>query len=284
MSNISFSNITLPNSSFTPLSTEFLLSHYNFSSLLPTNLSNLSYVITPYNHFAITNLGKLGDSFFKLFKNKLGFFSPREISPLGQITHNFTVLHVRDLKSLLSHWRTVHPEHAQIASLIEQCIETKSIFLNLSRQKLKILDEQLVEILSHLTWLKILKLDFNELEEIPCNAFAGLSNLTNLFLNHNYLTNLPPNLFENLSQLSTLYLNNNQLSALHPTIFDGQTLLHSLFLEENLFTGLPIEIFNGLVDHAALHLDANLEPHFYSNLPRHVDVYLFGYHLDDITK
>lgn len=284
MSNISFSNISLPSSSLSPLSAEFLLSHYNFSFLLPTNLSNISYEIPPSNQLVITNLGNLGNSFFKLFKNKLGFFTPLEFSPLGQITHNFTVLHARDLKSLLSHWRTVHPEHAQIAFLIEQCIETENVFLNLSRQKLKVLDEQLIEILSHLTWLKILKLDFNELEEIPYNAFAELSNLTTLFLNHNRLTNLPPTLFQNLPQLSTLYLNNNQLSALHSTIFDGQTLLHSLFLEENLFRALPTEIFNGLVHHAAVHLDANLEPEFYFDLPKHIDVYPCGYHLDGITK
>ena len=89
---------------------------------------------------------------------------------------------------------------------------------------------------------------------LPAGAFAGLSNLEELFLSYNQLATLPADTLAGLSQLTTLWLHNNRLPAL-PALpagtFSGLAALGELTLSDNQLADLPDGIFAGL---GSLHL------------------------------
>ncbi|CAK9048295.1 unnamed protein product [Durusdinium trenchii] len=101
--------------------------------------------------------------------------------------------------------------------------------------------------------LRVLNLEFNELEELPEDAFQGLSKLKVLWLtgNHyqmgekgykkmkvagNRLQHLHPKLFEGLSSLQVLLLHHNKLEMLPKDVFEGLSKLRVLKLLDNPFT------------------------------------------------
>ncbi len=259
MSNITSSNITLTSSPLSPFSTDFLLFDYNFSSLLPTNItfSNENTSLSKYLGVKILDDFFNGDPSFKTTKNNLGLFDSKVYSQIPLIPINLTVFHARDIRSLLRGWLASHPEHVGIVNLIQQCIETSNERLDLSGQNLGDLDDELIEILSHLTWLKTLKLSFNELRQIPPHAFAQMGQLTNLFLNNNHLTTLNENLFSSLFNLSILHLNNNQLTELHPNLFSNLSELVTLRLDNNQLANLPSNLFYNLPGLSTIYLSHN---------------------------
>ncbi|XP_030372346.1 peroxidasin, partial [Scaptodrosophila lebanonensis] len=93
---------------------------------------------------------------------------------------------------------------------------------------------------------QVLDLRFNRFDELPANAFNGLSQLTTLFLNENELSHLQEEAFEGLQSLQFLYLNNNRLSRLPASIFQRLPRLEAIYLENNDIWQLPAHIFDNL--------------------------------------
>jgi Leucine-rich repeat (LRR) protein len=129
--------------------------------------------------------------------------------------------------------------------------------LNLSNKKIN--DMTGFERIAGLTNLAGLRLDNNQLTELPAGVFAGLTNLAGLRLGNNQLTELPAGVFADLTNLQTLHLNNNQLTTLPAGVFAGLTNLLLLVLSNNHLTTLPAGVFAGLTRLLALHLENNYQ-------------------------
>uniref|UniRef100_A0A1A9WTL6 Ig-like domain-containing protein n=1 Tax=Glossina brevipalpis TaxID=37001 RepID=A0A1A9WTL6_9MUSC len=124
-------------------------------------------------------------------------------------------------------------------------------------------------------------LRFNRFEELPANAFEGLTQVTTLFLNENeisyveesafdglkslrflYLNNnrisrLPSNIFQQLKQLEAIYLDNNDIWQIDTNTFNDLPRLNRLFIFNNKLTNIPVNAFNRLPSLKRLRLDGN---------------------------
>ncbi|KAI9587171.1 hypothetical protein GQX74_003018 [Glossina fuscipes] len=124
-------------------------------------------------------------------------------------------------------------------------------------------------------------LRFNRFEELPANAFEGLTQVTTLFLNENeisyveesafdglkslrflYLNNnrisrLPSNIFQQLKQLEAIYLDNNDIWQIDANTFSDLPRLNRLFVFNNKLTNVPVNAFNRLPSLKRLRLDDN---------------------------
>ncbi|XP_077987075.1 uncharacterized protein LOC144441385 [Glandiceps talaboti] len=121
--------------------------------------------------------------------------------------------------------------------------------------------------------LKILRIDFNELEFIPSGAFTGVEHLLSLDLGSNYLSDItelsfnlqglftlehlylytnefngeiPQNLFSNLTSLLELNLSYNRFTSINPNCFTFLSALETLDLSSNLFHQIPDSVFSPL--------------------------------------
>ncbi len=105
--------------------------------------------------------------------------------------------------------------------------------------------------------VQFLRLGNNQLTTIPTNAFAGLTNLKDLFLRDNQLTTIQPNAFTGLTSLTELALYNNQLTTIQPNAFAGLTNLEKLYLYNNQLTTIKPDTFTGLTSLTELALHNN---------------------------
>ncbi|XP_037881152.1 peroxidasin isoform X2 [Glossina fuscipes] len=127
----------------------------------------------------------------------------------------------------------------------------------------------------------VVDLRFNRFEELPANAFEGLTQVTTLFLNENeisyveesafdglkslrflYLNNnrisrLPSNIFQQLKQLEAIYLDNNDIWQIDANTFSDLPRLNRLFVFNNKLTNVPVNAFNRLPSLKRLRLDDN---------------------------
>jgi Leucine-rich repeat (LRR) protein len=83
------------------------------------------------------------------------------------------------------------------------------------------------------TNLIYLSLDDNAIESLSEGAFAGLTQLKELYLSNNNLAYLPSKIFNGLSNLQILELSWNNLLSLSEGIFNGLTKLEALDLSHN---------------------------------------------------
>ena len=135
----------------------------------------------------------------------------------------------------------------EVRRRIQECKEEHLFELDLSndyRPDKDKLSEIPVEIFD-LVWLKILKLNNNEIEHIP-DSISRLQNLTVLSLANNQLRKLP-NSISQLEILSHLYLGSNHIRELPNSIFRLQNLCR-LDLENNPIVIPPLEITNRGID------------------------------------
>ena len=105
--------------------------------------------------------------------------------------------------------------------------------------------------------VQTLYLHHNQLEDIPTNAFAGLTNLEWISLSGNQLSTIQPNAFAGLPNLVWLYLSNNRLTTIQPEAFAGLTNLKRLLLNENQLRTIQAKAFTGLTNLEELFLDNN---------------------------
>ncbi|CAG9798450.1 unnamed protein product [Chironomus riparius] len=99
-------------------------------------------------------------------------------------------------------------------------------FLSLQKNSFKILK---AEWFQPLVKLEELRLDFNEIEEIPENAFSSIKNLRLLSMTYNKLKVLSAKSFGNLSKLNDYNFFNNHLNAI------DENLLNSLKFDSSAF-------------------------------------------------
>uniref|UniRef100_A0A1B0AI47 Ig-like domain-containing protein n=1 Tax=Glossina pallidipes TaxID=7398 RepID=A0A1B0AI47_GLOPL len=100
-------------------------------------------------------------------------------------------------------------------------------------------------------------LRFNRFEELPANAFEGLTQVTTLFLNENEISYVEESAFDGLKSLRFLYLNNNRISRLPSNIFQQLKQLEAIFIFNNKLTNVPANAFNRLPSLKRLRLDDN---------------------------
>lgn len=127
----------------------------------------------------------------------------------------------------------------------------------------------------------VLDLRFNHFEEIPANAFEGLTQVTTLFLNENEISylqegafnglvslrflylnfnrisRLPKNIFQQLNQLEGIFLENNDIWQIDADTFANLPRLNRIFIFNNKLTNLPAEAFTRLPSLKRLRLDGN---------------------------
>lgn len=84
-----------------------------------------------------------------------------------------------------------------------------------------------------LTRLQILDLRFNEIENIPNDAFLDLFSLEVLTLSGNQLTSLPTNCFVTMLSLRYFDASDNQIESFDDEIFTQNENLHEILLEHN---------------------------------------------------
>ena len=89
-------------------------------------------------------------------------------------------------------------------------------------------------LLEQLTQLKILKLNGNQIKELPPNLLSRLTSLETLYLNNNRLTDFPTT---TNSRLTKLYLNQNEISSL-PADINNYSALQELNLSNNKLESL----------------------------------------------
>ena len=91
------------------------------------------------------------------------------------------------------------------------------------------------------TYVHVLDLSENRLDELLAETFKYLVNLIILILDKNNITTLQPNYFLNMQSLQILYLDDNQLTTLAPKTFPNHLL--QLHLSGNQLSKLPSHIF-----------------------------------------
>lgn len=114
------------------------------------------------------------------------------------------------------------------------------------------------EAFAGLTNLLYLNLEGNQISEIQQGTFGDLVKCTNLTLNNNLIFSVHQETFQGLAALKNLGLSNNRLSELQQGTFLSVPSLTELYLDDNLIRRLNTGMFLGLSHLKTLHLGDNL--------------------------
>ncbi len=99
---------------------------------------------------------------------------------------------------------------------------------------MKINDLKGLQNIPNIKTVQYLAFENNQLSTIQPDAFAGLTNLKELYLGYSKLTTIQPNAFAGLKNLEWLALDNNQLTTIkQPKAFAGLTKLGRFELYDN---------------------------------------------------
>jgi len=121
-----------------------------------------------------------------------------------------------------------------LSSLLQ--ISSNLLELDLSSNNLIFFPIELI----HLTHLKTLRLDYNEIKAIS-NDIDRLSNLEFLSISNNLLSNLPMN-FAKLRNIKVLNIGKNLITDLQP--ISSLKTVETLYIYGNLFTEIPVSFAN----------------------------------------
>ncbi|CAL4094795.1 unnamed protein product [Meganyctiphanes norvegica] len=105
--------------------------------------------------------------------------------------------------------------------------------------------------------LKRIDLSNNEITEIADEAFHGLTSLNSLVLYGNKMAFISPRVFRGLKNLQLLLLNANQIACVHPEAFRDLRHLSLLSLYDNQIMTMNNGTFDPLVNIQTMHLGAN---------------------------
>lgn len=92
--------------------------------------------------------------------------------------------------------------------------------------------------------LKILNIQYNQIEMLPRAVLAEASELEEIDLSHNRITIIENFAFDGLSHLQFLYLSNNSVTALKANTFSGADNLIGLHIDNNLIETIENGAFN----------------------------------------
>lgn len=98
--------------------------------------------------------------------------------------------------------------------------------------------------LKNLTKLERLKLDSNQISEIPSDFFQSNKKIAFIFLDNNKITLLTRNTFENLLHLKEVHLNQNYIERIEDNCFVNVPLLSTLDLKNNKLTTLSLKFID----------------------------------------
>ena len=104
-------------------------------------------------------------------------------------------------------------------------------------------------------YLRILRLDANNIEDLSLHEFHGY--LHKLSLARNGLRKVGATCFRNLSGIQAIDLSKNNLRKLPPQLFHGLNSLTEIRLRENNISVVPTEIFKGLENIRKITLEHN---------------------------
>lgn len=105
------------------------------------------------------------------------------------------------------------------------------------------------------SWTKVLKLNKNELTDMP--YFLQASNVSQLMLGHNHITSISKASLENMPNIEILEMNNNDISKITANDFPNLYKLQNLNLNHNSITKIENGSFIGLGNLADLKLNRN---------------------------
>ncbi len=126
--------------------------------------------------------------------------------------------------------------------------------LRLFDNEITLIDNSTFDII---TFLLVLDLGANYIQNLPQGAFSALLDLRKLFLNINELTTLSGDSFANLNKLELLVLSKNFISELTEGIFDDLVKLLTLYLDSNQLHTISTNIFYNLIDLVELDISDN---------------------------
>ncbi|CRL08375.1 CLUMA_CG021286, isoform A [Clunio marinus] len=111
--------------------------------------------------------------------------------------------------------------------------------------------------LENLTFLKVLSLNDNEINQLLADTFDDMTNLEYLSLSKNKIKELPDNVFRALTNLQGLYIDSNELSEISFKVLENNTMLKELALNNNQLEYINSEIFGHLVNLEYVNLSSN---------------------------
>ncbi|XP_069485370.1 decorin-like [Ambystoma mexicanum] len=126
-----------------------------------------------------------------------------------------------------------------ISHISEHAVNTCTSLKVLSLERNAITDASIPSGTFHfLRNLKIIRLDFNQLETVPSNLTISLKEL---FLQHNKITTIPNDVFSQPSELTSIHLNSNQITnkGIKKKAFRNMKTLETLNMASNLLKVVP---------------------------------------------
>ncbi|KAK8768657.1 hypothetical protein V5799_014877 [Amblyomma americanum] len=130
-----------------------------------------------------------------------------------------------------------------------------------STTELRLEQNQITEIpsqaFSHLKWIRRIDLSTNLISKVAPDAFSGLKSLTSLVLYGNRISDLPHGIFHGLTSLQLLLLNANRISCIRKDTFRDLRNLNLLSLYDNSIQSLANGSFAPLNNIQTLHLARN---------------------------
>ena len=102
--------------------------------------------------------------------------------------------------------------------------------------------------LIHLTYVRVLRLSYNEITLLENNSFVSMTELQLLVANECGLEKIELGAFNGLTNLTQLQIVGNSIKEILPGTFECMNILENLDLSENSLQHLGIGVFSGLVN------------------------------------
>lgn len=153
------------------------------------------------------------------------------------LTHipDFTFVNMQNLRYLY----LLHNQISQIS--LNALAGLSVIMLDLDHNQLQSIDHQWL--MPTGSTLQYLYLTFNNLREIPEDAFENMTRLELLGLGVNQMTTLPSRVFHPLSSIRFIYLQQNQIVEIDPQWFERVPTLEFVSFYQNQIADIPAYTF-----------------------------------------
>ena len=242
-------------------------------SMIPTNLSvpvasiSSLTISRGFNEAFPTNLCQYSQLKF------LQFFGSTFASITSSTLQCLTMLHTLEISSsqlkhignnslCLNNLTTLYLWGNQITHFSLNCQNSKLIYIDLGRNYLTNLTRL---DLKSINTLQTLRLEYNNITYVDCDAFRNITSLTSLYLDNNQIDQISFNQCQ-FSQLRILSMRNNQFTSLSNLNFKFIQTLQYLDLSYNQIDFIDNNTFENLTSLGFLHLSNNK----INNIPKYL--------------